>query len=319
LSSEIAGAAAVASAGSIVMGRIDEALRRSNVDAGEGTGAEAPALASSPWAVEVHEGTEGTGPDRSPAAEPRTDGPISGGNGRPAGSTGFDADATERLVVSKHAGPLLVEQFRSLAAAMHRAQLERHLKSVIVTSASPGDGKSYVSVNLALTLSDSYRRRVLLIDADLRRPSLHHLFRIRNTKGLGEALTARSDEKLATVQVSEMLTLLPAGRPEPNPLGGLSSGRMKRMVVDACSRFDWVIVDSPPVGVLADARLVSETVDAAILVVRAGVTRFQDLEAAADSMGHERILGIVLNAVDPADFRGQGYYHHYYGQERGPS
>jgi protein-tyrosine kinase len=305
------------------MGRIDEALRRSNVDAGEGTGAEAPALASSPWAVEVHEAAEGTGPDRPVAAEPaaqaRTDGPGPGGNGRPARWSGFDAGATERLVVSKDARPLLVEQFRSLAAVMHRAQLEQQLKSVIVTSASPGDGKSYVSVNLALTLSDSYRRRVLLVDADLRRPSLHHLFQIRNGRGLGDALTAKADEKLATVQVSEMLTLLPAGRPEPNPLGGLSSGRMKRIVMDASARFDWVIVDSPPVGVLADARLVSETVDAAILVVRAGVTRFQDLEAAADSMGRERILGIVLNAVDPADFRGQGYYHHYYGQERSAS
>ena len=83
--------------------------------------------------------------------------------------------------MSKSAAPLLVEQFRSLAATLHRAQLEQPLKSVIVTSASPGDGKSHVAVNLALTLSDSYRRRVLLIDADLRRPSLHLLFGVPNT------------------------------------------------------------------------------------------------------------------------------------------
>jgi Mrp family chromosome partitioning ATPase len=113
------------------------------------------------------------------------------------------------------------------------------------------------------------------------------------------------------------LTLLPAGRPDSNPLGGLSSGRMKRIVADAAELFDWVIVDSPPVGVLADAHLVSETVDAALLVVRAGVTRFPDLAAAADTMGHERILGIVLNAVEPVEIRGEGYYRHYYGGERG--
>ena len=82
---------------------------------------------------------------------------------------------------------------------------------------------------------------------------------------------------------------------------------MKRIVADAASRFDWVIVDSPPVGVLADAHLVSETVDAAILVVRAGVTRFPDLEAAADTLGRERILGVVLNAVDPTEIRGEDY------------
>ena len=191
------------------------------------------------------------------------------------------------------------------------------LKSLIVTSPSPGDGKSHVAVNLALTLSDSYRRRVLLIDADLRRPTLHLLFGIPNTGGLSQALKETTGEHVATVQISDTLTLVPAGRPEPNPLSGLSSGRMKRLVADAASQFDWVIVDSPPVGVLADAHLVSETVDGAILVVRAGVTRFPDVEAAADTLGHERILGIVLNAVDPVEIRGKGYYNHYYGSERG--
>jgi protein-tyrosine kinase len=303
------------------MGRIDEALRRSNLDASEGTGAEAAAPASSPWVVEQHEETDGPGPEKHSASEPvadaRTEPAVPQGDGRPARWSGFDAGASERLVVSENASPVLVEQFRSLAAALHRSQLEHNLKSVIVTSAMPGDGKSYVSVNLALTLAHSYRRRVLLIDADLRRPTLHQLFRIRNAKGLSEALTAKADEKLATLQVSETLTLLPAGRPDSNPLGGLSSGRMKRIVADGAAQFDWVIVDSPPVGVLADAHLVSEMVDAAILVVRAGVTRFQDLATAAEVMGHDHILGIVLNAVDSADIRGHGYYHHYYGRETG--
>jgi Mrp family chromosome partitioning ATPase len=94
---------------------------------------------------------------------------------------------------------------------------------------------------------------------------------------------------------------------------------MKRLVADAASQFDWVIVDSPPVGVLADAHLVSESVDGAILVVRAGVTRFPDVEAAAGTLGQERILGIILNAVDPGEIRGKGYYNHYYGSERGKS
>ena len=299
------------------MGRIDEALRRANLDASQGTGAETPAPAPSPWEVEPHEDRESPGPERLPASERASDAPASrpaaGGNGRPERWNGFDASVADRLVVSDGAGPLLVEQFRSLAATLLRAQVERQLKSIIVTSAAPGDGKSYVSLNLALTLSDSYRRRVLLIDADLRRPSLHVLFGIRNTRGLSDALTAKTDEALATVQISESLTLLPAGRLAPNPLGGLSSGRMKRIIADAASRFDWVIADSPPVGVLADAHLVSEMVDAAILVVRAGVTRFPDVDAAASSMGRERILGIVLNAVDQAEIRGQGYYHHYYG------
>jgi len=308
-----------ARAGGVVMGRIDEALRRSNLDAAQGTGVEMPTPATSPWRVEQHEERDGPGPYDPAASEPvagaRADRPVPGEDGRPARWGGFDADVIERLVVSKTAGPLLVEQFRSLAATLHRAQSERHLKSVTLTSPSPGDGKTHVAVNLALTLSDSYRRRVLLIDADLRRPSLHVMFRVPNTRGLSDALKAEADEPVAAVRISETLTLLPAGRPERSPLGGLSSGRMKRIVADGVFRFDWVIVDSPPVGVLADARLVAETVDAVILVIRAGVTRFQDLEAAAAAMGHERILGLVFNAVDPVEIRGRGDYSHYYGSE----
>jgi capsular exopolysaccharide synthesis family protein len=301
------------------MGRIDEALRRSNLDASQGTGAEAPSPAPAPWGFEPQEDGDGAGPLKPPAggsaSEELPGRGVAGGNGRPARWSGFDPGITERLVVSDSASPLLVEQFRTLAGTLHRAQIEKHFKSVIVTSASPGDGKSYVAVNLALTLSGSYQRRVLLVDADLRRPSLHALFQVRNSRGLSEALAATSDEKLTTVQISDVLTLLPAGRPDDNPLGGLASDRMKRIVEDAAAQFDWVIVDSPPVGVLADAHLVAETVDAAILVVRAGVTRFEDLSAAADVLGQDHVIGVVLNAVEPEEIRGQGYYSHYYGRE----
>jgi len=281
------------------MGRIYDALRRSNIDPVAGTAAP-PAPPS--WLFEQHEETVVEAATRSAgglivAAPPG--GPVAGDDGR--------------LVVSGTAGPLLVEQFRSLAAKLHRAKRERPLKSLIVTSASPGDGKSHVAVNLALTLGVSYRRRVLLIDADVRRPSLHMLFGVRNTGGLGEALEVRAEAKLAAVKINETLTLLPAGRANAGLLGDLSSDRMKHLVEDAASRFDWVIVDTPPVGVLADGRLISETVDVAILVVRAGVTRFADLEAAAATLGPERVVGIVLNAVDPAEIRGKDYYHRYHG------
>jgi capsular exopolysaccharide synthesis family protein len=305
------------------MGRIDEAMSRANLDAGRGTGAEAPAPAPSPWLIDQRE--SGEVPEREgaaaidPAAGVSVARAMLAEDGRPARWGGFELDALERLVASKAAGPLLVEQFRGLAAALLRAQTEHHLKSVIVTSASPGDGKSHVSVNLALTLADSYRRRVLLVDADLRRPTLHQLFRVSNAKGLSDALTGSADGRAAVVQVSDVLTLLPSGRLEANPLSGLSSDRMKRLVADAGSRFDWVILDSPPVGVLADAHLVAETVDAALLVVRAGVTHYEDLEVAADKLGHEKILGIVLNAIDPAEIRGKRYYTYYSGSERGRS
>jgi receptor protein-tyrosine kinase len=286
------------------MGRIDDALRRARVDAAAGTGA--PEFSTPPpWAFGPRDAAAAP-PAVSPEAAPASS------DATPA-SHAFDPALSERLVVSEAAGPLLVEQFRGLAATLIQAQNGQPLKSVLVTSASPGDGKSLVAMNLALTLSESFKRRVLLVDADLRRPVLHDLFGVSNGPGLSEALAAEEGLQAPVLAITARLALLPAGRPEADPLGGLSSGRLKRIVSEAASRYDWVVVDSPPIGVLADGRLVSETVDGVIVVVRAGVTRFPDLEAAADVLGHDRILGLVLNGVDPASIRGEGYYHHYYG------
>jgi len=225
----------------------------------------------------------------------------------------FDPAESERLVLSRDAGPVLIEQFRNLAAVLNRTQKERVLRSLVVTSPAPGDGKSHVAINLALTLSHSYRRRVLLIDADLRRPTLHRLFNVHGAHGLSEALKGETDDLPDGVRISEHLTLLPAGGPDPSPIGDLSSARMVRFLASAVDKYDWVIVDAPPAGGLADARIIAETVDAALLVVRAGVTRFPDLEEAARALGPERILGVVLNAVDPSEVQREDYYGSYYG------
>lgn len=289
------------------MSRIDQALRRSNVDAARGTGAPAPPPEPAPWAFEEPENAvhhpEECPEDSASALGEVTESPS---------SSSFPT-LSERFVVSKEAGPLLVEQFRSLAATLNQAQNDQNVRTLVVTSASPGDGKSFVAVNLALTLSESYRRSVLLIDADLRRPSLHDVFGVSNSGGLSAALEATTEEKIAAIRVAGSLALVPAGRPDPDPLGGLSSGRMKRIIDEAAARFDWVIVDTPPVGVLADGRIVSEMVDRAIFVVRAGVTRFADVEGAIDVVGADRVAGIVLNAVDPLEIHGKDYYSHYYG------
>ncbi len=301
------------------MGRIDDALRRSNVDVERGTGAAMPTPVLSPWRFEQHEGEERREPAAAPAPPPgqhRLIESFPAAAARVAPHARYDGAALERLVVSDAAPPLLVERFRSLAASLVASPAERPVKSLVVTSASPGDGKSHVAVNLALTLSESYRRQVLLVDADLRRPVLHQVFNLPNAPGLVEALNAGPEEKAAAVQVTHTLTLLPAGRPQPDPLGGLSSERMRQIVAEASARFDWVIVDTPPVGVLADSRLLAEMVDGVLLVVRAGVTRYPDVDAAADLIGHERILGLVLNAVDASEIRGKGYYDHYYSDHR---
>lgn len=235
--------------------------------------------------------------------------------GAEAKSVGFHPDV-ERLVVSDGASPMLIEQFRNLAATLQQARqdrAEKPLRTLMVTSASPGDGKSLVALNLALTLSDSFQRQVLLIDADLRRPSLDRVFRLPATGGLIEALAATQEGELPLVEVNKHLTLMAAGVRRRNALGALSSTRMKRILEQAAAKFEWVVIDTPPVGLLADGVVVSGMADAALLVVRAGVTRFDAVQSAVAALGPDRILGVVLNAADPIEIDGHGYYRHYYG------
>ena len=203
----------------------------------------------------------------------------------------------ERLATAPEANQVLVEQFRRLAGTLHQAQATSGIRVIMLTSASPDDGKTLTAVNLALVLSESYRRRVLLIDADLRRPSLGGSTGLSSAPGLTDALAAKADEKLSIIQLTPTLMLLPAGRPDPDPTGGLTSLRMRQILEEAAGLFDWVILDAPPMGPLADAQLLSQMVDGAVFVIRAGQTQHDVIQKAIDSIGRERILGVVLNGV----------------------
>jgi capsular exopolysaccharide synthesis family protein len=181
----------------------------------------------------------------------------------------------------------------------------------MVTSAWAGDGKTLTALNLALVLSESYRRRVLLIDADLRRPSISKLSEFSPTCGLSEGLKSKTEQKLSVLKITETLTLLPAGRPDPDPMSSLTSDRMRRIIEEAASRFDWVILDAPPVGPVADANLLAEMTDAVLLVVRANHTQFAPVQKAIDLLGRDKIFGVVLNGIDELN---QGEYERQYGK-----
>jgi protein-tyrosine kinase len=205
------------------------------------------------------------------------------------------------------------EQYRKLAATLHHAQRANGLKVIMTASALPGEGKSLTAVNLALTLSESYHRRVLLVDADLRRPTVQRIFGLPPIGGLNEGLKATEDRPMAVTQVSERLFVLPAGRPEADPMAGLTSDRMRRFIAQASSAFEWVIVDTPPVGLLSDASLLSAFVDGVLLVVRSGKAPFPLVKRTVEILKPERILGVVMNAVDFAHDRNAGGYYEYYG------
>jgi capsular exopolysaccharide synthesis family protein len=190
--------------------------------------------------------------------------------------------------------------------------VDHGIKVVMIASAVAGEGKTLTAVNLALTFSESYRRRVLLIDADLRRPSVHTIFQIDNQRGLSDGLAAVDEENFALHRISERLTVLPAGRPSSDPMAGLTSGRMRRLIAEARDEFDWVIVDTPPVGLMTDANLLAAAADGVLLVIKAGSTAYQLTQRAAAAIGKEKLLGAVLNRADDRDLGGSKYYYNYY-------
>ena len=314
------------------MSRLEEALKRSGTGGlfgghGEEPPAapaapapESPAL-ETPIAPALGEPAPGLLLRRVDAPEPQTTPePPQAAQTDPGGSLTTEpgpvataAGVAEKVVVDAETNPASVEQYRRLAAVLHHAQNERGLRVIMVTSALPGEGKTLTASNLALTLSESYQRRVLLVDADLRRPSVHQLFALPSLSGLSDGLRSVEDRKLTLVEVSSRLTVLPAGRPDPDPMSVLTSSRMQYVLDEAREKFDWVIVDTPPVGLMPDAHLLAAMVDGAVLIIGAGMSPHRTVAKAAEVIGRERILGVVLNRVDDSDMSHDGYYYSYYG------
>lgn len=216
-----------------------------------------------------------------------------------------------KLVVAPGTESLWVEQYRRLAASLEELQAQRSVKSVTVSSALPREGKTLTTTNLALTLSETYRRRVLLIDADFHRPSIHDMFGLPNTLGLGEALRAR-DGTLPAVRLSPTLSVLPTGQVKDDPLAALSAERLRTLITHAAERFDWIFIDTPPLGVVTDAQLVSRATDGVLLVIGAGITPYTLVQQTLTDFGIERVIGTVLNRVEEHTIPVREYYRRHY-------
>jgi protein-tyrosine kinase len=206
----------------------------------------------------------------------------------------------DKLVVFAGASATVVEQYRHLAAVLHQAQEASGVKSVMVTSALPSEGKTLTAANLALTLSESYQRRVLVIDADLRRPRMHELFALPPGQGLSDSLSGAQGGRLPVHSVTPNLWVLSAGHAVVDPMSSLVSPAMKQLLDDASASFDWVIVDTPPIAILTDANLLAGMIDTTLLVVSAQATPYPMVQKAAQALGTNRILGVVLNRAEHA-------------------
>jgi Mrp family chromosome partitioning ATPase len=208
-----------------------------------------------------------------------------------------------RLVTASDASPLGVERYRELAEALQDMQERsvwggpdakaRSFKSLLVTSAGPREGKTLTAVNLALTFTEALDKQVLLVDGHVNRPGVHRLLNIASADVLAAVPRSASDG-LPPRQVSSRLWVLPAGHAADDSGNALKSERMRAVLADAVSRFDWVLIDGPAANV-GDAQALAEFVRAALLVIRSGVTPYRDVERAIAALGRGCIVGTVLN------------------------
>jgi capsular exopolysaccharide synthesis family protein len=293
------------------MTRVDQALRRAAEDLAPLTD-----LSQEPFPVELIEP-----PLHAPSSDPPAAASSAATSSAAASADDSSASAllehvdvqlAGKTVVDQSISPVSREQYRRLAAALHHHSELTGLKVVMVTSAAVGEGKTLTAANLALTLSESYKKKVLLIDADLRRPAVQKIFRLDDGPGLSDGLIAKADRKMPVHRISSLLSVMTAGRPTADPIAGLTSDRMRRVLDEARDTFEWIIIDTPPVALLPDANLLGAMVDGAILVIQANGPSYQLVQRAVDAIGRDKIVGTVLNRATSTSGHGDDAYYEYY-------
>ncbi|MFB3827780.1 MAG: tyrosine-protein kinase family protein [Bryobacteraceae bacterium] len=205
------------------------------------------------------------------------------------------------------------EEFRTLRTRLNHLQTLQPLHTVIVTSASPAEGKTFTAVNLALAESHLTENVVLLGDFDLRRPIIHNLFQVERSPGLSDYLLGRVPFAGALRKVAGVnLYLLPAGSPVKNPLELLNMRQAKALFEDLPRAFNWAIFDTPPLLFSADANLLATLADGTILVVKIGATTFDNVTRAMQSLCENNVLGIVANGARASELYSK--YTYYYSR-----
>jgi protein-tyrosine kinase len=219
----------------------------------------------------------------------------------------------KRIIIPQQAGSALgMEEFRSLRSRLYQSRDTAPLRTVLITSALPQEGKTFVAANLAHAIVRQRERRALLIDADLRWSRLHQLLGTQLSPGLTEYLRGEADE-LAILQRGplENLFFIPGGKSASNPTELIANGRLKGLLDRLAPLFDWVIIDSPPVITMSDASLLADLSDGVLMVVAAGKTPFDLAQKTREQFRKVRLLGVALNRVEPHT-TGSSYYYGYY-------
>jgi capsular exopolysaccharide synthesis family protein len=208
------------------------------------------------------------------------------------------------------------EEFRTLRSRLYQIRERQTLSKLLVTSALPKEGKSFTSANLAQVIVRQHGRRALLIDADLRNPTLHKLLGAQPGPGLAEYLRREADE-FSVIQQGplENLFFIPAGLNTLNPAELLANELMKSLLSRLGPLFDWIIIDSPPAVPVSDAALISGDCDGVLLVVRSNGTPVDAARRARGEFAERNLIGVVLNGVNPELSPYMGYYYSAYGSD----
>jgi capsular exopolysaccharide synthesis family protein len=202
------------------------------------------------------------------------------------------------------------EEFRTLRSRLYQIREKMPLKRLMVTSALPKEGKSFVAANLGQVMVRQQGRRALLIDADLRNPGMHRHLGAAPSPGLSEYLLGECDEFTALQRgPMENLFFMPAGRIVPSAAELLSNGRLKLLLQRVEPLFDWIIVDTSPVIPVSDATLVATACDGVVMVVRSNATPSDLARRAREEFPDKLLLGVVLNGIPSGDMAQTKYYY----------
>ncbi len=221
----------------------------------------------------------------------------------------------ESLIVDParpHDAPM--EEFRSLRTRLNHMQTLQPIHSVVVTSPSPAEGKSFAATNLAIAQAQLRGNRTLLCDFDFRRPTLHDSFQISRSPGLTDYLLGKAQLHQIIKKIAGLnLWIVPAGEAVINPLELLNLPDVKRLLDLLPAVFNWIIMDTPPLLFAADANLVSTLSHGTVLVVRMGTTTIDSVTRAMQSLCQNNVLGVVVNGARRGELYSKyAYYHSYY-------
>ena len=206
------------------------------------------------------------------------------------------------------------EQFRTLRSRLYQIRAAQPLRTLLVTSSLPTEGKTFVTNNLAQAIVRQPDRRVLMIDADLRCSRLHVPLGAPAAPGLTDYLRGEVDE-MAVIQhgLEGNLCFIPGGNQVTNPSELLSNGRLRALLDRVTPVFDWVILDSAPLLPVSDSSVLADLIDGVLIVVRAGQTPSSIAQRACQELRGRNVVGVVLNAVGPQHAYGEAYYSSAYG------